>query len=120
MTLSCRGHVGNVAATRGGLPAAIYDARMDLDGRNTVITGAGRGIGEALARAFHAAGANVVLADLAGAPAAAAAIGGDRVVGVDADVSTEAGNVALLEQARAAFGPILTLLAVLALRKQER
>jgi NAD(P)-dependent dehydrogenase (short-subunit alcohol dehydrogenase family) len=85
---------------------ALYDARMDLSGKNTVITGAGRGIGEALARAFHAKGANVVLADLAGAPGAAAAIGGDRVVGIDADVSTEAGNVALIEAARAAFGPI--------------
>jgi NAD(P)-dependent dehydrogenase (short-subunit alcohol dehydrogenase family) len=79
---------------------------MDLDGKNTVITGAGRGIGEALARAFHAKGANVVLADLAGAPAAAAAIGGERAVGIDADVSTEAGNVALIDAAREAFGPI--------------
>ena len=79
---------------------------MDLQGKNTVVTGAGRGIGEAIARAFHEAGANVVLADLAGAPAAAAAIGSDRVVGVDADVSTEAGNKALVEAAVDAFGPV--------------
>lgn len=79
---------------------------MDLSGKNTVVTGAGRGIGEALARAFHAKGANVVLADLSGAPEVAAAIGGERVVGVEADVSTEAGNVALIQSARDAFGPI--------------
>ncbi len=79
---------------------------MDLSGKHTVVTGAGRGIGEALARAFHAKGANVVLADLSGAPDAAAAIGGDRVIGIDADVSTEAGNVSLIEAAREAFGPI--------------
>lgn len=79
---------------------------MDLSGKNTVITGAGRGIGEALARAFHQRGANVVLADLAGAEAVAQAIGGDRVVGLVADVSTEAGNRELVERATAAFGPI--------------
>ena len=86
--------------------SALYDARMDLNGKNTVVTGAGRGIGEAIARAFHAKGANVVLADLAGAPEAAAKIGGDRVIGIEADVSTEAGNASLVESARAAFGPI--------------
>jgi len=79
---------------------------MDLQGKNTVVTGAGRGIGAALAETFHARGANVVLADLAGAEEAAAAIGGDRVVGITADVSTEEGNRRLVEAAKAAFGPI--------------
>ena len=79
---------------------------MDLQGKNTVVTGAGRGIGAALAGTFHARGANVVLADLAGADEAAAAIGGDRVVGITADVSTEEGNRRLVESAREAFGPI--------------
>ena len=96
---------GDVVVTSGH-EGAPYDAAMDLNGKNTVVTGAGRGIGEAIARAFHDRGASVVLADLAGAPAAAEAIGGDRAVGLDADVSTEAGNVALIEAARDAFGPI--------------
>ncbi len=80
--------------------------QMDFQGSTTVITGAGRGIGEALAREFHRRGATVVLADLSGAQDVATSIGGDRVVGIDADVSTEAGNIALIDAARAAVGPI--------------
>ena len=79
--------------------------RMEFQGKNVVVTGAGRGIGEALAREFHARGANVVLADLAGAGDVAAALG-DRAVGLAADVSTEAGNQQLVDEATAAFGPI--------------
>ena len=65
---------------------------MDLNGKNTVVTGAGRGIGEAIARAFHARGARVLVADLAGADDVAASL--DGAIGVTADVSTEAGNKA--------------------------
>ncbi len=79
---------------------------MDFQGSTTVITGAGRGIGEALAREFHERGAKVVLADLSGAGDVAASIGGSRVVGIDADVSTESGNIALIDAARDAVGPI--------------
>jgi NAD(P)-dependent dehydrogenase (short-subunit alcohol dehydrogenase family) len=78
---------------------------MDLQDRHVVVTGAGRGIGAALARRFHAGGARVTLADLAGAEDVAASLG-ERAVGFVSDVSTEAGNVALLEQAEAAFGPV--------------
>ncbi len=77
---------------------------MELEGKNVVVTGAGRGIGEALARAFHAAGARLVIADLAGADGVAASL--DGAIGLAADVSTEAGNRELIEAATEALGPI--------------
>ncbi len=78
---------------------------MDLQDRHVVVTGAGRGIGAALARRFHAGGARVTIADLAGATDVAAGLG-ERAVGITAAVASEAGNVTLIEQAEAAFGPV--------------
>lgn len=77
---------------------------MELKGAHCVVTGAGRGIGAALARRFHEAGAVVTLADLAGATETAAAL--DGTTGLEADVSTEDGNVALIRAAEEANGPI--------------
>jgi NAD(P)-dependent dehydrogenase (short-subunit alcohol dehydrogenase family) len=77
---------------------------MEFADRNVVVTGAGRGIGEALAREFHARGANLVVADLAGVDEVAATM--ERATAIKADVSTEAGNRELVESARAALGPI--------------
>ena len=79
-------------------------ALMDLAGRHVVVTGAARGIGAALARRFHADGANVVVADLDGVANVADELA--SAVGIIADISTEAGNVALIEHAEAAYGPI--------------
>lgn len=77
---------------------------MELDGKNVVVTGAARGIGAALSRRFHAAGANVVLADRDGLATVRDELPGS--IEVVADISTEAGNVALIRAAEEAFGPI--------------
>lgn len=79
---------------------------MELADRVVVITGAGSGIGEALAKAAHAEGArHVVVADLDGAAAAvvADAVGGTAV---EIDVRDEAAIIAMVEQTEAAHGPI--------------
>jgi NAD(P)-dependent dehydrogenase (short-subunit alcohol dehydrogenase family) len=84
---------------------------MDPAGRIVVVTGAAGGIGGALARRFHAAGANVVAADLdaTGASNLAAELDAARqgsAVGVGADIGTEYGNVELIRSAEDAFGQI--------------
>jgi NAD(P)-dependent dehydrogenase (short-subunit alcohol dehydrogenase family) len=59
-----------------------------LDGKVAVVTGAGQGIGLAIAEGLAAEGARIVVADLAGADEAAASF--DDGVGVTADVANEA------------------------------
>lgn len=78
---------------------------MELRERHVVVTGAGRGIGLALAQRFHAGGARVVLVDLEAPTAQAAALGG-HALALAADVATEVGNAEMVERARQAFGPI--------------
>lgn len=82
---------------------------MDLNGKTAVVTGAANGIGAALARKFHAEGANVVLADrdaehlvTVADDLNAARPGSARAI--VADIGTEKGNIDLIDQAREAFG----------------
>lgn len=82
---------------------------MELRGKHTVVTGAANGIGAALARRFHAAGANVVLADRDSGPLGAIAdeLNAQRpgsAVAVVADIGSEQGNIDLIETARKSFG----------------
>lgn len=79
---------------------------MQIEDSVVVITGAGSGIGKALARAFAAAGASVVAGDIdaQAATTTAAEIGGEAI-GVGADVATVDGITALLDAARA-LGPV--------------
>lgn len=83
---------------------------MRIEGGVAVVTGAGSGIGRALATAFSAAGASVVAGDvnsagLADTVAAIRAAGGSAV-DVTTDVSTTDGVAALVSAARGEFGPV--------------
>ena len=76
---------------------------MDYQGKVVAITGAGRGIGLAMAEAFHAKGAKVALADLSGAEEAAKALGG---IGMTVDVTNEAEIGAFLDRTERELGPV--------------
>ncbi|MFG3228518.1 SDR family NAD(P)-dependent oxidoreductase [Kitasatospora sp. NPDC048194] len=76
-----------------------------MTGQGVVVTGAGRGIGAALAKAFAEAGARVVVNDLDAEAAhrVAGKCGGTALPG---DAASAAGLAALVDGARAAVGEI--------------
>lgn len=72
---------------------------MRVHGKSIVITGAGSGIGAALARRFAAEGAaRIVVADIDGEAAARVAADLDQATAVEADVSDEAKVKALADE----------------------
>lgn len=79
-----------------------------LAGRSAIVTGAGNGIGRAIARGFAAEGAAVACADIVSGDAEAVARGivaeGGRAVACACDVSDSASARAAVETAAAAFG----------------
>jgi 2-hydroxycyclohexanecarboxyl-CoA dehydrogenase len=82
-----------------------------LQGKTAMVTGAGRGIGEAIADALAAEGAAVAVCDLDGAAAAKVAVGlterhGGRAAGVPGDIADGASVRAAVGLATSALGPI--------------
>jgi 3-oxoacyl-[acyl-carrier protein] reductase len=80
---------------------------IDLTGKTAFVTGSTRGIGLAIARALHAAGARVAVVgrDQARAAAVAAELG-ERAVGVACDVAQADQVDAAIAAAEQALGPI--------------
>ncbi|MCT2401087.1 SDR family NAD(P)-dependent oxidoreductase [Novosphingobium mangrovi (ex Huang et al. 2023)] len=75
-----------------------------LQDKVCVITGAGSGMGRAMAQLFHAEGAKLVLADISGMQDEVAASLGADAVGVHCDVSSEADVQAMIAVAENTFG----------------
>ena len=77
-----------------------------LDGKRAVVTGAGRGIGAAVARGLAGAGAMVAVNDVVAARAAAVAAEIDGAVASVGDASEPAAVARLFEEAVGAFGGV--------------
>jgi len=99
------------SADRQAQPSRLsLEAMFRLDGKSALVTGAGQGLGEAMATALAQAGARLVLFDLNRQTAEAVATSlraqGAQAVAVSGDVSREADVRRALAEAEAAFGQV--------------
>lgn len=79
--------------------------------RHILITGAGSGIGAAIARAFGAAGVAVSLAGRRREPLEAVAAGLERAAVIPADITVPDGATGMVAAANRAFGPVDIIVA---------
>ena len=82
---------------------------MLLEGKTAIITGAGRGLGKAMARVFAREGAQVLAVDFSGAQDATAAEIGPAVIPFHADIGNEQEIAAMFAFALERFGRVDTL-----------
>jgi NAD(P)-dependent dehydrogenase (short-subunit alcohol dehydrogenase family) len=86
---------------------------ISLDQKAAIVTGAGNGIGRAIAMTFATNGAAVACLDMDGAAAEATAqaitAAGGRALGLRCDVSVEADGLAAVRAAHGAFGAVHVL-----------
>lgn len=86
---------------------------FDFKDHVVVVTGAGAGIGQGIAQAFHAAGARVALGDLREAPLkqAAGKLGAERVFAQAVDVRDEGSVASFVAAAEKQLGGVSVLVA---------
>jgi NAD(P)-dependent dehydrogenase (short-subunit alcohol dehydrogenase family) len=80
-----------------------------LGGKCAIVTGAGTGIGRAIARVFHREGARVLAVDFSGAQNTLPDELGEGVIPFHADVTLERDVEAMFEKAMEAFGRVDSL-----------
>jgi NAD(P)-dependent dehydrogenase (short-subunit alcohol dehydrogenase family) len=87
---------------------------MELEEQIVLVTGAGQGIGKAIAAAFARRGSSVIVNDLNLERAQEAATqitdNGGRAVAIQADIADRQGVEAMFQRARAHYGPVSTLI----------
>jgi NAD(P)-dependent dehydrogenase (short-subunit alcohol dehydrogenase family) len=89
------------ASRVSGIPSANL-----LASKSVIITGAGTGIGRAIARVFHREGARILAADFSGAQNTLPEELGEGVIPFHADVTVERDVEAMFEMALEAFGRV--------------